>query len=157
MTPRSDKHHRTTHGMKGTSEYNAWANMLQRCGNPNHPDYQEYGGRGIYVCDRWRESFETFYADMGPRPSDQHTLERQDVNAGYYPGNCLWATWDVQGSNKRNSVFYTVDGETYTQSQLARKVGMSVQTLAARLKSGLSVEEAIARPMSTSGRKRKPK
>jgi len=74
--------------------------MLQRCNNPNHSHYKYYGGRGIKVCDRWLESFENFYEDMGERPEDL-TLDRIDVNKGYYPENCKWSTRSEQNSNKR--------------------------------------------------------
>jgi len=62
------------HGMVKAPEYNAWRSMYQRCNNPNSPEYHNYGGRGIKVCSRWRESFDNFYADMGPRPSPQHSM-----------------------------------------------------------------------------------
>lgn len=78
----------------------AWANMKARCGNPNFEQFKDYGGRGITHCSEW-DSAETFLLDMGPKPSNKHTLERRDVNGNYSPDNCYWATWDVQAMNKR--------------------------------------------------------
>lgn len=75
--------------------------MKARCLNPNASSYPNYGGRGITVCDRWRDSFEAFFADMGPRPSPEHSIERLDVNGGYNKQNCVWGTRLQQGNNRR--------------------------------------------------------
>lgn len=88
---------------KQTKEYKAWANMIARCENPNVDRYPIYGGRGIKVCARWRMSFENFLSDMGRKPSLDHSIDRIEVNGNYEPGNCRWATPDVQANNKRNS------------------------------------------------------
>ena len=89
------------HGQYQTAEYNAWAAMRQRCSNPKNKKYESYGGRGICVCDRWQNSFENFFADMGPRPSSRHSIDRIDNNSGYSPGNCRWTTPDIQAKNQR--------------------------------------------------------
>jgi hypothetical protein len=88
-----------THGMTLSPEYRIWRGMHQRCTNPNSTKYENYGGRGITVCDRWR-SFENFYADMGPRPEGL-TIERINNEQGYGPGNCKWATYSEQNLNRR--------------------------------------------------------
>lgn len=89
-----------THGRYGTPEYRAWDAMKQRCTNPKANGYDGYGGRGITVCDRWRYSFENFYADMGDRPSRDHSLDRIDNEGNYEPGNCRWATHSEQMKNR---------------------------------------------------------
>jgi hypothetical protein len=91
----------TTHGMKNTSEYNSWENMKQRCYNPNNPRYNDWGGRGIKVCDEWNNSFETFLKDMGMKPGEDYSIDRIDVNGNYEPSNCRWADSVTQNNNKR--------------------------------------------------------
>lgn len=88
------------HGMSGSPEHNTWSSMIQRCHNRTNPNYDNYGGRGIEVCERWKNSFMSFYDDMGERPSGT-TLDRINNSAGYSPANCRWATYTLQSMNKR--------------------------------------------------------
>lgn len=81
-----------THGLTGTPEYRVWKNMNQRCANPNGDDWERYGGRGITVCERWRNSFEAFLADMGPMPGPGYSIDREDSRGNYEPANCRWIT-----------------------------------------------------------------
>lgn len=91
------------HGMKSDPVYSVWANMKDRCHNPRNHAWKDYGGRGITVCERWRNSFVAFIEDMGKRPEGL-TLDRIDCNGNYEPSNCRWATWTEQANNKRNTV-----------------------------------------------------
>lgn len=90
---------KVTHGASLTPEYRTWAAMRQRCLNPRSSRYPTYGGRGITICERW-SNFTAFLADMGPRPSPDHSLDRIDNDKGYEPSNCRWATRSQQQRNK---------------------------------------------------------
>lgn len=91
-----------------------WCNMIRRCHDPNNPVYNRYGGRGITVCDRWRENFANFYADMGEPPTEKHSLDRINNDLGYSPENCRWATPREQNRNTRANRFLTWNEETKT-------------------------------------------
>jgi len=134
-----------THGMRDTPEYAAWHSMKNRCQSPTSQGYAGYGGRGITVCDRWSGSFETFYQDMGARPSPAHSLDRIDCNGNYEPANCRWATIDVQNTNRRTTVFIEMNGETISLSEAARRCGLSRSALGARYASGLRGAELFER------------
>lgn len=136
------------HGCSGaTPEYFAWQAMTARCSNPRHPSYKHYGGRGIGVCARWSE-FEAFHADMGPRPSPRHSIDRIDNSKGYEPGNCRWATQTTQIRNRRNTVRLTVHGETLPAAEWCARTGITLEAIYGRLRSGWSHEDAALKPMS---------
>lgn len=93
-------------------EYVAWKNIIQRCENPNNSHYSGYGGRGITICNRWRNSFALFLLDMGPRPSDDeikgvYSIDRIDNNKGYEPGNCRWITKQDNGRRSKGRLAYS--------------------------------------------------
>ena len=92
---------RTKHGQCKSLTYNSWDAMIQRCTNSKHRYFEGYGGRGITICQEWLNSFINFLTDMGERPDKRHTLDRINVNKGYYKENCRWATPEVQACNKR--------------------------------------------------------
>lgn len=93
-----------SHGMKQSLEYSTWTGMKKRCYDKNQENYKDYGGRGITICDRWKNSFQNFYTDMGKRPSKNHSIDRIDVNGNYEPSNCRWATQSEQNRNQRNKL-----------------------------------------------------
>lgn len=135
-----------------TPEYWSWASMRGRCLNPKNPAYRNYGGRGITICDRWQR-FEHFLADMGPRPSRAHSIDRIDNNGSYEPGNCRWATADVQSNNRRSNRRITINGETKGVSQWARHLGIGASTANMRLrrKGSLDLAERAGRGTPKSG------
>ena len=94
----------SSHGMSYSTEAKTWYRIKDRCCNPNSHAYSRYGERGITVCNRWLESFENFYEDMGDKPSPNHSIERLDVNKGYSPDNCVWTTTEKQNRNVRKRV-----------------------------------------------------
>jgi hypothetical protein len=143
--------HWKTHGLARVPEYTVWEGMIARCENPNGHRYADYGGRGITVCARWRADFGAFYADMGPRPSPTHQLDRVDNDRGYEPSNCRWATRHEQQNNMRNSRRVAHGGVTKTVAQWARATGLPYACLSTRLDRGWSVERALTTPVQERG------
>jgi hypothetical protein len=92
---------RKTHGASGSVEHRTWKHIKMRCYNPKDISYKNYGGRGIIMCERWRHSAENFIADMGPKPSPKHSIDRINNDGNYEPSNCRWATRKQQNNNKR--------------------------------------------------------
>jgi hypothetical protein len=122
-----------------------WRNMSERCHNSDHKSFARYGARGITVCDRWRgpDGFETFLVDVGPRPSDTHTLDRIDNDGPYCPENCRWATMEQQSNNRRGNHRVTFNGQTLTVAQWRRVTGIKEITIRMRLKRGWPVAAAL--------------
>lgn len=135
------------HGMCKTREYKSWKRMKERCLNPNHKSYPRYGGRGITVCERWKNSFLNFYSDMGPKPQN-HTINRLDNKGNYCPENCRWASVEEQNNNKENSHLLTYNGETLTLSQWAKRFNINSGTLCNRLKRNWDVEKSLTTPVA---------
>lgn len=138
----------TTHGHSiggATPTLSTWYNMVRRCTNPKDPHYHDYGGRGIMVCDRWKQ-FENFLEDMGERPPGL-TIERRDNNAGYCKENCYWATRKEQQRNRRNSRVITVNGITDCLASLCEVFGKDQNVVRGRLDCGWSTEDAFSKPV----------
>lgn len=121
-----------------------WRDMIRRCEDTWRPNYKEYGGRGIVVCDRWK-TFDNFLADMGVRPSPDRSIERKDNDGNYEPSNCYWATKEEQMNNRQDSHKLTIDGETLTVAQWSRRTGVVPGTIHTRLKRGMSPEDAVSK------------
>lgn len=141
------------HGLYKHPIYNIWEKMRRRCNNPNDTAYHNYGGRGIKVCDEWNESFEAFHGDMADTFKEGLTLERKDVNGGYSPENCTWATRMEQSNNTRVTRYIEVFGEKMPFQMAARKYNINPNTLHHRINNmGLSPEDAVTLPVQKIGR-----
>lgn len=135
-----------THGCTVNGEiepiYNVWSTMKARCLNPNVDNYQNYGGRGIRVCERWL-SFENFLADMGRPPGPGYSLDRIDNGGNYEPDNCKWSTAEEQARNKRSNIIVEWQGQRMTLAEAARQVGANRSTVWRRVRRGWSPERAL--------------
>jgi hypothetical protein len=146
--------HLKTHGMSASLEYSSWQHMIRRCTNTADDYYADYGGRGITVCDKWRNSFEAFLADIGPMPSGKYSIERLNNNGNYEPGNVAWATDHTQMRNTRRNRFVTVNGVTRCIKDWASFNKIDYGTIRHRLSSGVPPEVAVTLPANgTASRK----
>lgn len=138
------KHNRTN-----TPEYTAWHQMKSRCiDDPLYKYYEFYAGRGIKVCDRWLNDFQTFFNDVGVRPSPQHSLDRYpNKNGNYEPGNVRWATDIEQQNNMRSNRLMTLEGVTHTTSEWCKILGLKRSTIGNRLYRGWSDFRTLTEPM----------
>ena len=131
-----------THGLSRSPEYIAWMAMKERCLNSKNKGFPGYGGRGITVCDRWKNSFENFIADMGPRPSPHHSIDRINNNGNYEPDNCRWADVFTQVNNRSVTIKELVDGVEMTSREFCTKYGISRSSIGYhRKKHGLTLQE----------------
>lgn len=147
--------HRWTEHLKGrppgitrmnASEYKSWESMRSRCLDKKHPHYKHYGGRGITICPAW-ESFATFLADMGTKPSPEYTIERNDVNGNYEPSNCRWATRADQYRNQQRSIYVEHEGRRVLLMDLVEEHGVSRGIVYGRLKNGWPLDRALLEPV----------
>ncbi len=145
----------TTHGMAASTthspgrrapEYQVWGNMKRRCSDPKAAQYAYYGGRGIKVCERW-QSFENFFADMGPRPSPRHQIDRTDNDGNYEPGNCRWVTCKENQNNRHTTRWLQLGEERMTTTDWSARTGIKADTILVRLARGWTVEKALTTPV----------
>lgn len=135
--------------------YDQWHGMIRRCHDPRRKDFSKYGGRGIKVCDEWRESYDVFEQwSLSHGYRDGMTLDRICNNRGYSPGNCRWISKRQQSYNRKSNRYITIDGRTQTLEQWAAEMGMGPDVIKHREDRGWSIEEAILTPK---GGKRRPK
>jgi hypothetical protein len=117
--------HGHNRGRKPTSEYMAWLGAKKRCENPRNPSFHRYGGRGIGMCARWRDSFDVFLRDIGPKPDPAYSLDRVDPNGDYEPANCRWASVGVQNRNRTGVRWYEFEGQPVLLSDIAAFFGIT--------------------------------
>ena len=134
-----------THGKSRSVIYKRWAGMIQRCCNKNDPTYSRYGGRGIKVCERWK-NFENFQADMLPSFEESLTLERKDNSGNYEPANCIWANMKTQSRNRRSNRIVMIDGDSKTIAEWAEMAGLKQPIIWQRLGRGISGRKLLSKP-----------
>lgn len=144
---------RTKHGKRYTRLYKVHTSMIQRCTNPNAHGYENYGGRGIKVCDEWKEysSFEKWAKENGYDETAKHgkcTLDRIDTNGNYEPDNCRFVNMQVQQRNRRSNHLIAFNGETHCLKEWAEIIGISYGTLCKRIAYGWSIERALTAPLN---------
>lgn len=146
LCSRGAHHPSTTHGAYGTVEYRTYFNMLARCQNPSHNRYEFY--KNVKIDKRWlgENGFENFVADMGPKPTPHHSIDRKDNDGDYTPENCRWATPKQQARNRHNSMTMTYEGETKTVKEWSEQLDMKYSTLRKRILSGWTPERAVTTP-----------
>lgn len=142
----------TKHGGSCSRLYAIWTNMKSRCYSPNNKSYKDYGGRGIEVCDEWRDSFSAFREWAIQTNYDETamygdcTLDRINVDGNYEPDNCRWVSEKVQQNNRRDNNRITFNGETHTLSEWSHITGITQNTLSARLRHGWDIEKTLTMP-----------
>ncbi len=132
----------------------AWIAMKARCLDPDHPRYFRYGGRGIKVCQRWQKSFENFKIDVGPRPSQRLTLEREDNDGDYKPNNVVWATRKQQARNRSNNIRLKAFGKDLTVAEWLEHVDVPRSSIYKRIAAGWSSEKVLTFPARSNTFKR---
>lgn len=132
-----------THGESKTRLYHIWQGIKKRCENPKSTGYQNYGGRGIVVCDEWQD-FNNFYSwAMANGYSDDLSIDRIDLDGNYEPSNCRWADKNIQANNKRSNRIIEAYGEKHTVTEWANILGLNEGTIRSRLKRGIDGEAAL--------------
>jgi hypothetical protein len=134
-------------GGKPSPELRSWLKMKSRCYDPHNNRFDRYGCRGIRVCDRWLHSFENFLADMGPRPSPKHSIDRIDNDKDYCPENCKWSTAREQARNRSTCRYLEHGGKRMLLTDWARELGVTKALLNTRLRRGWSVARTLSTPL----------
>lgn len=138
------KPHNLKHGLCHSRLYNIWYKIKYRCENPNYKEYEYYGGRGIHICEEWKNDFMAFYNwSISNGYKDNLSIDRIDVNSDYSPNNCKWATAEEQGNNKRNNITITLYNKTQTLAQWCKELDLKYSTVLRRIRRGWSYESAL--------------
>lgn len=127
-------------------EYTVWSRMKRRCYNKRDDAYRYYGGKGVVVCDEWKNSYTAFLRDMGRRPTPHHQIDRIDSNGDYEPDNCRWVTRLQQAGNKTNNRYLSACGQTLTVTEWSHKTGLPMKLIHNRITRGWSDEAAVTTP-----------
>jgi hypothetical protein len=148
----------TTHNQRHTVLYSVWRGLRQRCNNPKHASYHNYGGRGITVCEEWDKSFQAFYdwsyangysTENQKNEKLKLTIDRIDNNGNYEPSNCRWVDRKTQTRNMRTTRFITFNGQNKSVSEWCEIYGIKLQTFNTRIRNGWSIEEALTKPIGS--------
>lgn len=132
---------RIKHGQSYKRLYHIWQSMKQRCYNPNMKRYEDYGGRGIKVCDEWNDFINFYNWAINNGYAYNLSIDRINLDGDYEPQNCRWSTPKEQDNNRRNNVFITFNGKTQTIAQWSEETGIKYETLRSRIRRGLSIEQ----------------
>ena len=142
--------HRIQHGYARAGqqrrEWRIWKGLRDRCCDPRHSSYPDYGGRGVRLCGRWQEAFIHFLQDMGDCPEEDSQIDRISSTGNYEPGNCRWVSPSENCNNRRNNRWLTYQGETLTATQWARRNGVNTELIYDRLERGWPVERILSQP-----------
>ena len=139
-------HHRgnPSHNLSHTRIYRIYKKIKRRCYVKDDPAYKDYGGRGIYMCDEWKESVENFYNwAMQNGYSDNLSIDRIDNNSGYSPENCRWATTKMQCNNRRSNIVVTIGNKTMNVAQWCEELGLNKGSIYSRIEKGWNPVEAL--------------
>lgn len=137
---------RKTHGMSGHPAFHVWDSMVDRCTLPTHQAWHNYGARGVTVCQRWVESFENFWEDMGNDYQYGLSLDRKNVNGNYEKDNCRWITMKEQSRNKRNNILIQTEWGLITVAEAAERIGIGPSTIHYRLKKNWPENMLLIKP-----------
>ena len=135
--------HGATSNYQETTEYGSWRAMTERCSNFNNNSYHRYGGRGIKVCEEWK-NFSEFLKDMGKKPTPKHTIERIDVNGNYEKNNCKWIVNTQQARNTTRTAYAVIDGKNQLVIDLCKEKGLSISAIRSKVcREKISYQEAV--------------